>query len=374
MSIRRITTLSLAVLCVLILTAIPAFAQNEPPDPHGGFIVNEDFTLKAGEQSDGDLVVINGDVILEGDSIVHGSIVVWNGNADIDGTIKGELVVSNGDIHLGNDALVDGNVICSWACDLQRGEGAQIKGSIVESTPLRHFEFGNGGAFSVPAPLPAPGVPRDSLWGFRLRPMLTWMFEGIHTILAWLVIAIVGGLIALIWPSPTDRVGQTAARYPLQSLGIGLLGAAAAGVLLFGLAITICLSPLALLGALLLSAALLFGWIGLGGLLGKRILNALQVQETEPIWAAGLGTLILTSVVGALSRFLCLAPLGWLASVVLGLAGLGAVILTRFGSTQYAADGSGPESTVTTTAVPPKPEESGALHQSPEGPGDEKNT
>jgi hypothetical protein len=50
------------------------------------------------------------------------------------------------------------------------------------------------------------------------------------------------------------------------------------------------------------------------------------------MWAAGLGTLTLTLVVIGLNAFFCLAPLGWLIIIVLGSLGLGAVVLTRFGT------------------------------------------
>ena len=332
---HKIISLTFAVLCVLLGTVAPVLAQEVPPDPDGQFIWNDDFVLDAGEQLEGDLVVFNGDVILKDGSSVEGSVVVWNGNADIDGRVDGELVVSNGDITLNDDARIDGNVVCSWSCDIEQDEGARVGGSIIENAPLRDLQFETGDRIHIPI----PSVPRVTFWDSAPAQALNWVFKAFRAIASVLVVAVIGGLVALMWPGPTERVGRTVAEQPLPSLGIGLLASVAATVLIVGLAITICLSPIALLGLLLLGAAGLFGWISLGALLGERLLKALRAEEVAPLWAAGLGTLILTAVTGGLSSFFCLAPLGWLVSFLLGTAGLGAVMLTRFGTMQYASTG-----------------------------------
>ncbi|NIV40504.1 MAG: hypothetical protein GWN58_67215, partial [Anaerolineae bacterium] len=119
------------------------------------------------------------------------------------------------------------------------------------------------------------------------------------------------------------------------SFGIGLLTVVAATALVIALALTICLSPAAALVALALGAAGLFGWIGVGAQVGERLLRALNVREIAPLWAAGLGTLLITLVGMGLSVAFCLALLGWLMILVLGCLGLGAVVLTRFGTMAY---------------------------------------
>ena len=332
---HKIISLTFAVLCVLMTTVAPVLAQEDPPQSDGQFIWNDDYTLEAGERVEGDLVVFNGDVVLKDGSSVEGSVVVWNGNADVDGRIDGELVVSNGDIALKDDARIDGNVVCSWSCDIEQNEGARVGGSIIENAPLGDSQFATGDRIHIPI----PGVPRVTFWGSAPGQALGWVFKAFRGIASVLVMAVIGGLVALMWPGPTERVGRTVTEQPLPSLGIGLLASAAATVLIIALAITICLSPIALLGMLLLGAAVLFGWISLGALLGERLLKALKAEEVAPLWAAALGTLILTAVTGGLSSFFCLAPLGWLASFLLGTAGLGAVALTRFGTMQYASTG-----------------------------------
>jgi hypothetical protein len=101
------------------------------------------------------------------------------------------------------------------------------------------------------------------------------------------------------------------------------------------LAITICLSLAAALIALALGAAALFGWVAIGARVGRRLLKALNTGDVAPLWVASLGTLIITLITMGLSAAFCLAPLGWLLMFIIGCFGLGAVVLTRFGTTPY---------------------------------------
>jgi hypothetical protein len=123
------------------------------------------------------------------------------------------------------------------------------------------------------------------------------------------------------------------------SFGYGLLTAFAGGAAIIFLALTICLSPIAILAALALLVASLYGWICFGAVIGERLLKAFNVKTVEPVWAAGLGTLTVSLVIAlidaGLSLVCCLEIVVWAVVFVLGCAGLGAVVLTRFGSQPY---------------------------------------
>ncbi|MFQ6101729.1 MAG: polymer-forming cytoskeletal protein [Anaerolineae bacterium] len=314
---------------LLLFPATPALADDGPPDNGGITIWGEDYTLEEGERLDGDLVVFNGDVTLEAGSYAEGSVVIWNGSADVEGIIEGDLVVSGGDINLGEDARVEGDVVCTWNCDLEQEEGARVDGGIIEGIPLGDLRFGRWRNFPVPVPSPT------TFWISGPERVLGWVFGAIRGVAAILVIAAVAGLVALVWPQQTVQVGQAVVGASWPSFGIGLLTAVAAVMLIVVLLFTICLSPVAVLAALALGAAGLFGWIGIGELVGERLLQALNAHGAVPLWAAGLGTLLITVVSAGLSAALCLAPLGWALIFVLGCLGLGAVVLTRFGTTAY---------------------------------------
>lgn len=315
----------------LLLPATPALADGDPPGD-GVVLWNEDYVLGEGERVDGDLVVFNGDVTLEAGSRVAGSVVVWNGDADVEGTVEGDLVVSGGEIYLGDSAVVQGNVVCSWNCNIKVEEGARIDGSIVEGVPLRGLRFERWPEFPW-APIP-PSPPLTS-WVAGPERVLSWVLGIMRDVVGVLVIAAVAGLVALMWPHQTAQVGRTVVKTPWIAFGIGLLTIGAATALIVVLAITMCLSPVAALAALALGAAGLFGWIGVGALVGERLLQAFNAREIAPMWAAGLGTLLITLISTGLSAAFCLSPFGWLMVFVLGCLGLGAVVLTRFGTTNY---------------------------------------
>ena len=94
------------------------------------------------------------------------------------------------------------------------------------------------------------------------------------------------------------------------------------------IAITICLLPMPFFVAVATLAAVLFGWTAVGLLVGQRLLAALKVQETNQLVAVLVGVLLI-------SLLTAVPCLGWLFAVVVGSLGLGAVVLTRFGTMAY---------------------------------------
>jgi hypothetical protein len=98
------------------------------------------------------------------------------------------------------------------------------------------------------------------------------------------------------------------------------------------LLLTICLPPLVLLA---LAVAGLFGWAGVGALVGERFLKAVNARQATPVWSAALGTLLISLVAAGLGFLPCIGVVAWIATFVVGCFGLGAVVLTRFGTRPY---------------------------------------
>jgi hypothetical protein len=341
--------LLITVVGVLLLPTATAMAASEPPDD-GVVIWNEDYVLAEDEELDGDLVIFNGDATLEFGSRVNGDVVVWRGSADVDGVVEGNLVASNGNIRLDEHAHVQGDVVCTWNCNIEQGEGARVDGDLIEGPTLRGIPFGQ---LSEPGlRIRIPESEPDPFWLSGPEQLLRWIFRIVRRMVTVLVIAAIGGVVALIWPEATDQVGCAVFETPGASLGVGFLTAVAGVALVIALAITICLSPAAALVALALSAAGLLGWIAIGARVGGQLLRALNAGEVAPLWRASLGTLIITLITVGLSSALCLSPLGWLLTFVIGCFGLGAVVLTRFGTTPYVP-GSHREPAASTPSPPP---------------------
>jgi hypothetical protein len=146
----------------------------------------------------------------------------------------------------------------------------------------------------------------------------------------WAVtLGVVALLVLLFWPDQTHRVGQAIQAAPAAAGLMGLLTAVAGAVLFSVLLLAACLG---LFGWLALVAAALFGWIALGTLVGVRLAPVLKLNDLHPAAMGALGTFSLTLVVEALRLVPCLGPL---LAAALACVGLGAVILTRFGTQPY---------------------------------------
>jgi hypothetical protein len=314
---RKILTACLLAL-LLIAPAGPVLANGG----EGMVIFGKDFTLESGEELDGDLAVFGGDVLLEEDSFVNGTVFIMGGSATVAGEVDDELVVFGGDVKLKSTAFIGSDVI-AWGGQVERAEGAVVKGNVSEGVTTRLFQ---GPRIVRVAPLPTTPsmVPLETGSKFFFSTMMD-IFKTIITALALMALSL---LVVLFLPKQTETVAQAVLAAPLPSLGIGFLTAVVAVGLTALLAITICLLPIALSIGLITTVAGFFGWIAVGLLVGQKLLEGLQAREPAPLVAVVIGVL-LTSLISALP---CLGFFVFLGVVSLGLGG---VALTRFGTMSY---------------------------------------
>jgi hypothetical protein len=279
-------------------------------------VVGQDFVLSSGEEIDGNLAVLGGDATLRADSAVRGDVAVLGGALSVAGTVTGDIVVFGGDIQLKDGALVEGNV-------------AALGGSI-ERSPDAIIE---GESFSGLLP---PGVPRlgpspEDLPVLPVSPprpplplrLLLWPLKALAVALG---MALLGGAVALLAPRHVGRVASTAAAQPFASFAVGFLTYLAAGLAGLLLLIACCSG---LLVWLVLAVAVTFGWIAVGFWFGQWLFRALKVSDSSGLFEAAVGVFIVTFLARVLP---CI---GVLFGFVLAALGLGAVVLTRFGTRAY---------------------------------------
>jgi hypothetical protein len=323
---KRLTWIVALVAVALLLPVTPVLADDEPP---GITIFGEDYTVESGTTIKGNLTVFDGDVIVKDGGTVAGTIIIWGGNAEIEGIVEGDVIVSGGDVHLGDNAWVQGDVVCSWDCSIEQEADTRLDGEIVEGVVLPQIP--SFPEIKVPPSMNVQVVEPGAIFG----PL----FNFVRNIISAFVVAALAVLVTLLMPQQTAQVGQTLTKAPWPSWGYGLLTALAAGTAIIVLTLTICLSPIAILAGLALLAAGLYGWICFGAVIGERLLKALSAQTVDPVWAAGLGTLIISLIAAVVdagfSLVCCLEAFVSLAVFIFGCAGLGAVVLTRFGSQPY---------------------------------------
>lgn len=316
--------LLLAAVVVLTLPGV-AYAAPAALPALDEIVLGRDFTLEAGRSLSGDLVVLGGSFVMEENAEVTGQVAVIGGSADISGRIEGDLVVIGGEATLNAGAVLNGDLVVPTGM-AEISPAAIVRGSTVYDV---QFPWGDD-TWRGP----------DGMRNFGNMPEPTYVAReigrGIWADFVWLLfrsvaMATVALLLVLFMERHMRQVAKVITEQPPLAAGVGLLTVLAVGAATVMLSITLIFIPVAVLLPFLLVTAWAFGWISLGVEVGRRMADAFKAVWT-PALQALLGTFTLTFAVGAVGWVPCL---GWLLGVVVGLAGLGATVLTRFGGQDY---------------------------------------
>lgn len=296
---RRYLWLMLALALSMFVGPV-AYAQGDGGDR---FIFNEAFVLEAGQTLAGRLAVANGSATLQAGSLVQQDVAAFGSALTIAGTVRGNVAAFGGTVRLQETAIIEGD-FAAFGATVVREPGAVIRGDSV------------GAARSPVPPGALPSPPGRSLVG----SVVSWQLRTV----GWsLFLAVLGIIAALLAPHAVGRVADAAAADPALTFGLGLLTFIVATL---GGALLLIACGLGLLVWLGLGAALLLGWIGVGLWCGRRLLATLRVESATALGEVALGVVLIT----VLSRLpWCI---GFLFSVIVGSIGLGAVVVSRFGT------------------------------------------
>lgn len=326
-----------AILVVLLVTPITALAQTPTAQPGktisgDQIVIANTYRLISGDELMGNLAVIGGTATLDEGSTMTGDVFLTGGTLTVSGTVNGDFIAIGGAVNIEDTADINGNISLIGAT-IKKSPLAEINGEITEQSP-KFFDFN----LSDPKSINFPFTAKTSL--------LTKMLQASLQALAMAALAVILGLLL---PQQIKRVADTINKEPLVTGGVGLLSVVVAPILLVLLTITIILIPVTLLGTLLVGIAVLFGWIAIGYEIGER-LAVLFKTTWHPSIAAGIGVLLLGLVTGFATLIPCV---GWLIGVIVAILGLGAVVISRFGSSKYA--NKVVQAVVPTAPVPPTP-------------------
>jgi cytoskeletal protein CcmA (bactofilin family) len=333
---------SLFLLAVLVFVPLRSASAQSAFD--GQVLFGQSYTLKSGDTLDGDLVIFGGSVVIEKDATVKGDVIVVGGTLTIDGEVTGEVANVGGSVALGSESHIHGG-LSTVGATLTRAEGAQVDGQVTNTATSWTVDGSNG---TSPVSPTTPSIPRPNI-DMTFRP-LTSIFNSFSQAVGWGLLAM---LIMFFLSTNAGRVSSAIMNQPLTTGGLGLLTLVVAPIALVILCVTILLIPVALVAVVALVVAAAFGWIAIGHEIGLRFTKAIH-QEWHPALSAGLGTFALSLIAAALTGIPVLNCVGWLIPFVLGIAGLGAVIMTRFG-TQAVAPVSKAE-VVSAAPTEPKPQ------------------
>jgi hypothetical protein len=291
-----------------------------------------------------DIVKFGESVFVANDEMVRGDLVVFGGNAMIEGMVVGNVVVIGGDIRARSGAEIKGDAVVIGG-DIEEDDDVVINGErvrIESLVPNIHW-------------LP-PWWTGDGQW-FRLVVLPVTLF--IQLILAFLVL--------LFLRDRVFRGDQHLSENYLKSFGVGLLsafvGVFALIIIMIPLFITIIGIPLALLLIVSCVGVFIIAWTLFSFSLGTMVARRFQFQTDNPFLMVFIGAVLinLPSIIGFVlgtGHLSLLSPvsvafsaLGWFVKGFAYLAGLGALVLSRFGSRSPAG----------ATPAPPAPETAGVV-------------
>jgi len=279
----------------------------------GGILFRDSLTVSAPQIYSGNLIAVDSSITIEPGSTFEGNIILIGGSLESAGKINGDIASLDAAVHFTQTAVMSGT-LASLGSEPVLDPGADITGTVQTI-----------GGFSRPptvtageAPEAEPGIVE--IW-YKVSVVLFRVF----------LLSAVAILIVLFLPVPVERVARTIIVKPAISFLIGLLTTLAAMALSLLLALTVCLSPISVLGSIVVLVAALLGWVAMGREIGRQVCAMLGVKA-HPAVLAGIGTAILTLVASVFGYI----PFAGQILVLLVIAfGLGAVVLTRFGGPNY---------------------------------------
>jgi hypothetical protein len=244
------------------------------------------------------------------------------------GTIGGDVNVIGGLVTLGENAVVEGDVN-SLSGQLIQDEGATVEGDVNNNLTLPFF-------FSTPARITIPnfegGLTLPQL-PFSAPSRLDMGLGLASGVLWWLgrsfIWAILALLVGLFIPRNAERTAAAATGQPVVAGGLGCLTLLVVPVMLVLLFISICGIPFGLLGLFLLLAAWALGIIALGLETGVRLADLMKQDWALPV-SAMVGTFLLTLLINGLGAII--PCIGWVVPALVGMVGLGAALVTRYGA------------------------------------------
>ena len=252
---------------------------------------------------DTSVVKLNEDINM-GQGLMFKDLVAFKGNVNVKGDVGGDVVAVLGNVHLFPTARVSGDIV-SIGGKITRDEGSKVKGEITE------IVIGKGGEKMAEA----------------YAPLVVGM--GVGGLLLLKALAFLGfiGLSMIIVSFMTGKIGAMSSKIEkewLKTLLWGILGFVLIGPIAVLLAITVIGIPLIVVEMILVSIAMLTGYIAVSQLIGKKFTKAIrrpnQPMIIEVMW--GLAILFLVDMIPVLGMMVkCLAM----------TFGFGSAIMTKLG-------------------------------------------
>lgn len=275
-----------------------------------GFILQKDILVPKNEVQD-NVISLGGHIIVRGE--VRENVIAFGGTITVEGEV-GETVVGFGSqIFLKSSAYVRGDVV-SFGGTLEKEPGSVVKGDTISFSfdksqdALKFLKEGLFGAF-----------------GISLIPLL--LIIKLIMLLMWFILAVAG---ATIFPRQVSLASSQIRKSFWPIFGIGFLSLILfTAFVIFSALLSLVLIGIPILLTLVFLAVIikLFSRIVLYHFFGESLVRAFGKSQTSVLLSVIMG-FVLVSLIS-------LIPIiGAVFSFVLSIIGWGAVIRTKFGTTE----------------------------------------
>lgn len=273
------------------------------------FLAGDVYILENHEKIEGDIAGIGTTLIIEDGATVMGNISLIGSNLEISGRVAGDINVFAGNSFIKESAIITGSINQVFH-QLNIHPDAGVFGEI------NSYQFPTQGNIDA-----SEGLTSLMDW---LRPSSIVLFQAAKTITFILI-----SLLAIyLFKTQTLRGVASMQKNFIAAWGAGLITMIAVPIISLVFLITICLSPIALILYIVFLISLLWGWILIASAAGQQLSRWLRLD-----WKVELATVIGAIFVGLVTSLISIIPcVGFLINTMIASAGLGGILLSRFGS------------------------------------------
>jgi hypothetical protein len=302
--------------------------------------MGENLTVPEGTVRKGDVAIFGGNGDVRGK--VVGDIVIFGGSIVISGTVTGDAVVFGGTVDLKSTAKIQGSMV-SLGGSVNREEGAFIGDDAIDISGIPFM--------SSLSRWISRKVDASSVDHFQMEDESKSRFGALSSfhliaIFIWFLVICIS---VVLFSRNIERAGDVMRSESLKSLVAGFLFHTASLILLLGLTITVIGLPLALLLLIFWAVVCMFS-VPVGCyVLGKRIWELFS-HGTTSIFVSAVTGLVILGLVRYIPFFL-----GFLIWHLWFMAGVGAAVMSKFGSMKPWFKRSAPSYAYPHTATHPHP-------------------
>ena len=251
------------------------------------------------------IVKIGSDVMIEKGQKIH-SVVAIGGQVTVSGAVEKSVVAIGGSVVLTKTAVVKGNVV-SLGGVIVIARDAEVGGDLTEINSSNLYE--------------TLTTALSSEWeGW------SWIFAVI-SLSIFLVILVLALLIAALLPKPVRIVSEAIHENTLKVILCGILGLVLIAPLALLLTISVVGIALIPLEVIVVVCSVLLGFIAVARIIGGKFLSLLKRPNPGIVRETFWGLLILW-LIGWIPY------IGWMVKAIAIVIGLGATLVTRFGTHQ----------------------------------------